>query len=727
MKPLKPRDSRRIEALIGRMTLTEKLGQLTMMAASHTVTGPVIAGHSLSDIRSGRIGNLLNLIGAAAAREMQRVAVEESRLGIPLLIGLDVIHGHRTLFPAPIGEAALFDPEAWALTAREAAREAAADGIAMTFAPMLDVSRDPRWGRTAEGPGESAWVGERLAAAKVRGYQGDDLAAPDSLAAVAKHFCAYGAVTAGREYASVDVSERALLEVHMPPFAAAVAAGVAAVMPAFTDLAGIPMTAHAGMLRGRLRRQFGFEGVLVSDYNAIAELIQHGVAADLIEAAALALEAGVDIDMVSGAYLQGLPPALERGLVSLERVDEAVRRVLALKARLGLFDDPYRRGAATEDADAVTGRRRLARDVGARSIVLLTNRDEALPLAGDIRRVALIGPLVDAPAEMRGPWWSAAEPDAQISVLAGMRAALPRAEVLQACGVDIAGSDESGIPAALALCDEAQAVVLCLGEAANMSGEAASRAHPGLPGRQRQLAQAVLERAGARAIPVIAVLFSGRPLVVPWLAERASALLAAWFPGCEAGHAVADILTGRASPSGRTPISWPRSVGQIPLDFGQRRGGRPVDPPGPFSSRYIDESPEPLFPFGHGLTYGRFALSHLRVVPESAAEPATVQVSVEVENHGRHRAQETVFLFTRRLKSRVAPPLLELRGVGRIALDPGARGTLTLPLAIAQLRSLGPDLEPALEPGAIEILVGPSADRARLLTARLQVRTVPES
>jgi beta-glucosidase len=727
MKPLKPQDSRRIEALIGRMTLTEKLGQLTMMAASHTVTGPVIAGHSMGDIRCGRIGNLLNLIGAAAAREMQRVAVEESRLGIPLLIGLDVIHGHRTLFPAPIGEAALFDPEAWALTAREAAREAAADGIAMTFAPMLDVSRDPRWGRTAEGPGESAWVGERLAAAKVRGYQGDDLAAPDSVAAVAKHFCAYGAVTAGREYASVDVSERALLEVHMPPFAAAVAAGVAAVMPAFTDLAGIPMTAHAGMLRGRLRRQLGFEGVLVSDYNAIAELIQHGVAADLIEAAALALEAGVDIDMVSGAYLQGLPPALERGLVSLERVDEAVRRVLALKARLGLFDDPYRRGAATEDAGAVAGRRRLAREIGARSIVLLTNRDEALPLAGDIRRVALIGPLVDAPAEMRGPWWSAAEPDAQISVLAGMRAALPRAEVLQARGVDIAGSDESGIAAALALCDDAQAVILCLGEAANMSGEAASRAHPGLPGRQRQLAQAVLERAGARAIPVIVVLFSGRPLVVPWLAERASALLAAWFPGCEAGHAVADILTGRTSPSGRTPISWPRSVGQIPLDFGQRRGGRPVDPPGPFSSRYIDESPEPLFPFGLGLTYGRFALSDLRVVPESAAEPATVQVSVEVENHGRHRAQETVFLFTRRLKSRVAPPLLELRGVGRIALDPGARGTLTLPLAIAQLRSLGPDLEPALEPGAIEILVGPSADRARLLTARLQVRTVPES
>jgi beta-glucosidase len=721
MRALKPQDAERIETLIGRMSLAEKLGQLTMMAASHTVTGPVIAGHSVGDIRSGRIGNLLNLIGAAPAREMQRVAVEESRLGIPLLFGLDVIHGHRTLFPPPLAEAALFDPQAWELTAREAAREAAADGIAMTFAPMLDVSRDPRWGRTVEGPGESAWVGERLAAAKVRGFQGTDLAARDSLAAVAKHFCAYGAVTAGREYASTDVSDRALLEVHMPPFAAAVGAGVAAVMPAFTDLAGIPMTAHAGMLRGRLRRQLGFEGVLISDYNAIAELMQHGVAADLVEAAVLALEAGVDIDMVSGAYLQGLPAALERGLVSLERIEESVRRVLTLKTRLGLFADPYGRGAAAESAAALAQRRRLARDIGARSIVLLTNREAALPLAAEIGRVALIGPLADAPAEMRGPWWSAADPDAQVSVLGGIRAALPRAQILHASGVDIAGADGSGIAAALELCEAAQAVILCLGEAATMSGEAASRAHPRLPGRQRELAEAVLQRAGARAVPVIAVLFSGRPLIVPWLAERASALLAAWFPGREAGHALADILTGRTSPSGRTPITWPRAVGQIPLWFGQRSGGRPTHPAGPFASRYIDESVEPLFPFGHGLTYGRFVLSRLRVTPDSAAAAATVEVRVDVENQGGRRAQETVFLFTRRLKSRVAPPLLELRGVGRIVLDPGARGTLTLPLAVAQLRSLGPDLEPALEPGTVEILVGPSAERESLLTGRLEV------
>lgn len=721
MRTLQPQDARRIDTLIGEMTLTEKLGQLTMMAASHTVTGPVIAGHSLGDIRSGRIGNLLNLIGAAAAREMQRIAVEESRLGIPLLIGLDVIHGHRTLFPVPLAEAALFDPGAWALSAREAAREAAADGIVMSFAPMLDVSRDPRWGRTVEGPGESAWVGQRLAEAKVRGFQGADLAAADSIAAVAKHFCAYGAVTAGREYASVDVSERTLLEVHLPPFAAAVSAGVAAVMPAFTDLAGIPMTAHAGMLRGLLRQRLGFEGVLVSDYNAIAELIQHGVAADLVEAATLALEAGVDIDMVSGAYLQGLPVALERGLVTQEQIDECVRRVLVLKTRLGLFADPYRRGAAPESAAVLAQRRRLARDIAARSMVLLTNRGEALPLAAGTRRLALLGPLADAPAEMRGPWWSAAAPDTQVSVLAGMRAALPRTEILHANGVDVAGADTSGIAAALHLCEKAEVVVLCLGEGATMSGEAASRAHPGLPGCQRDLAEAVLQHAGEKAIPVIAVLFSGRPLIVPWLAERASALLAAWFPGCEAGHALADILTGRISPSGRTPATWPRAVGQIPLHFGQRNCGRPTEPVGPFSSGYIDESYGPLFPFGHGLSYGRFVLSNLRVTPQSAAPSATVAVLVDIENQGARRAEETVFLFTRRLKSSVAPPTLELHGVGKITLNPGGRDTLTLHLPVEELRSLGADLEPTLAPGTVEILVGPSADRASLLVSRLEV------
>src|SRR5580704_7340619 len=357
----------RIEQLMSAMTLQEKLGQLTMTAVGYAVTGPTIAGDSTEAIKAGRIGNILNLHGAAPVHELQRLAVQQSRLGIPLLIGFDVIHGHRTLFPIPLAEIAAFDPPLWEMTAREAAAEAAADGIAMTFAPMLDVSRDPRWGRTAEGPGEDPWLGAQIAAAKVRGLQGADLATAAALAAVAKHYCAYGAVTAGRDYASVDISERSVREVHLPPFAAAITAGVVGVMPAFTDLAGIPMTAHAGLLRGVLRGELGFDGVIVSDYNAIAELMRHGVAADLTEAATLALKAGVDIDMMSNAYRAGLPVALERGLVSMDEIDEAVRRVLTLKMRLGLFEQPYRRGAIPDGAEALARRRRLAREIGARA------------------------------------------------------------------------------------------------------------------------------------------------------------------------------------------------------------------------------------------------------------------------------------------------------------------------------------------------------------------------
>src|ERR1700736_4589174 len=362
-----------IDTLIGKMTLAEKLGQLTMTASSYAVTGPIIAGDVTQAIKDGTIGNLLNMVGAEHVREVQRLAVEESRLRVPLLIGFDVIHGHRTLFPIPLGEAALFDPQTWAMTAREAAKEAAAEGLAMTFAPMLDVARDPRWGRSAEGPGEDPWLAARIAEAKVHGFQGANLAAADALAAVAKHYCAYGAVTAGRDYASVDISERTLREVHMPSFAAAVASGVAAVMPAFTDLAGIPMTAHRELLRGWLRGRWGFEGVIVSDYNAVAELMHHGIAADLADAAARALKAGVDIDMMSDAYRRGLPVALERGTVTMAEIDESVRRVLALKERLGLFDDHYRRGATPESVAAITHRRRLARAVAGRAIVMLKN------------------------------------------------------------------------------------------------------------------------------------------------------------------------------------------------------------------------------------------------------------------------------------------------------------------------------------------------------------------
>lgn len=713
----------RIDDLLARMTLAEKLGQMTMTASGYTVTGPVIAGDSTQSIIDGTIGNLLNMVGAGPVHEMQRLAVERSRLGIPLLIGLDIIHGHRTLFPIPLAEAGCFDDALWERTAREAAREGAAEGLAMSFSPMLDVSRDPRWGRTAEGPGEDPWLNARIAVAKVRGFQGDDLSSAESLAACAKHFVAYSPVNAGRDYAEVDISERTLHEVHLPGFAAAIEAGVATLMPAFTDLNGVPMTAHVPLLRDWLRGTMGFDGVIVSDYNAIAELIKHGVAADLVDAAVLALKAGVDIDMMADGYRKGLPVALEQGRVTMAEIDACVRRVLTLKERLGLFDDPYRRGTTPEPASVIEARRALSREVAGKAIVLLKNEGDALPLPATVKSLAVVGPLADAATQMKGPWWGAGEHEPAVSVLDGLRAALPQAELRHAVGVAIEGDDASvdGIAAAVALCEGADAVVLCLGERAMMSGEAASRATPALPGRQQALAEAVITRARALGIPVVALLFSGRPLVVPWLAEHADALLAAWFLGREAGHALADVLTGRVSPSGRTPMSWPRAVGQLPIFFGQRPSGRPINPADYYTSKYQDVENTPLYPFGHGLSYGRFRYDSLQVEPQRVREADTMKVTVALRNDGAHAAEETVFLFVRDKVASVTRPLLELRGYAKLPLAPGAAGSVTLELPAAALRYPGPDLRPLFEPGEVEILVGPSADPAGLLRQTIEL------
>ena len=678
-----------IDRLIAEMTLAEKLGQLTMIAADYAVTGPVITSFSEDAIRSGTIGNLLNLYGAGPTHRIQKIAVEESKLRIPLLLGFDALHGQRTVFPVPLAEAGLFDPAIWQSTARAAAEECAGDGLNMTFAPMLDVARDPRWGRIAESPGEDPLVGSAFASAKIRGFQSVSLSDLGAVAACAKHFVGYGAVTAGREYASTDMSEGMLREVYLPPFRAAVEAGVTAIMPAFTDLNDVPMTANVALLRDVLRGELGFDGVIISDYHAIAELLNHGVAGDLAEAAALALKAGVDIDMMSDAYRVGLPAALERGLVVMEEIDAAVRRVLSLKERLDLFQDPYRRGRA--DTGVTAQSRALARTVGARALVLLKNDGNVLPLAA--RKIALIGPLADAGGEMRGPWGGAGRPEDCISVLRGMMDA--GLDVRHAPGVPITENDLSGLAAALELCSDADAIVLCLGEAALMSGEAASRAYLGLPGRQQDLADAVFDKAGGK--PVVVVLFSGRPLAIPKLVSQARGVLAAWFPGCEAGHAIADVLTGKVSPSGRTPVSWPRAEGQVPIFFGERSGGRPFNPNDHFTSHYGDIENTPLFPFGHGLTYGDCKFSNLRVEP---GDPLIVKV--DVANHGGLAAEETVFLFLNQKKPGVTRPILELKSFGKIALPPSQQGTVTLTLS-----------PPA---GRAELFVGPNASMPSLLS-----------
>ncbi|KAF0121498.1 MAG: glycoside hydrolase family 3 domain-containing protein [Methylocystaceae bacterium] len=486
----------RIESLLRAMTLEEKLGQLNLITAGQAATGPIVPGETTQDIRAGQVGGVFNLWGRDVVARTQRLAVEETRLGVPLIFGLDILHGYRTIFPVPLAETGAFDLLLWERTARASALEAACEGIHLSFAPMLDVSRDPRWGRIAEGPGEDPFVGSKFAQAKIRGFQGERLSDRGALAATAKHFCAGGAATAGRDYAAVDVSERMLHEVYLPPFRAAVEAGCAAIMSAFNNVNGVPMTSHDKLLNGYLRRKLDFDGVIMSDYTAVTELVEQGVAADLVEAAALALTAGVDMDMVSGAYLRCLPEALARGLVAEADIDAAVARVLRLKERLGLFDDPYR---FTTPAEGVQeSHRQLALDAARRAITLLSNRG-ILPLAADVRRIAVIGPLADARADMLGPWSAAGAAENCVTILEGLKAALSAFEIIHCAGVSIEGDDESGIEQARALARDVDVVVLCLGESAGMSGEAACRATPGLPGKQRQLAESIMATGARRS------------------------------------------------------------------------------------------------------------------------------------------------------------------------------------------------------------------------------------
>ncbi|VTZ50847.1 Beta-glucosidase [Methylocella tundrae] len=694
------------------MTLEEKVGQLSMAAGGYAVTGPLLGGDVTADIRAGRVGSLLNLWGAEVISAVQKMAIEETRLGIPLLVGFDVLHGHRTIFPIPLAEAAAFDAALWAATARASAAEAAQDGISLVFAPMLDVARDPRWGRIAEGAGEDPLVAAEFGKAKVFGFQGANLEEPGAVAATVKHFCAYGAALAGRDYASVDISERTLHEAYLPPFAATVAAGCAAVMPAFMDLAGIPMTAHRPLLRGWLRGKQRFDGVIISDYNALAELMRHGVAADLVDAAALALIAGVDIDMMSGAYHKGLPRAVAEGRVSMEEIDASVRRVLTLKQRLGLFDAACRQRKVETPSPAPGP---LAREAARRAIVLLTNKG-ALPLPSSLEKISVIGPLADARREMDGPWAAAGDREKPVAILEGLAATLPDVEIRFAAGVGIEGEDDSGIIGALELCRDADVIVLCVGEAAAMSGEAASRADLGLPGRQTELAKAALDLGK----PVVALLSSGRPLTVPWLFERAAAVLATWFLGVEAGNAIADVLTGRFNPVGRLPVTWPRAVGQIPIFLGPRPTGRPFAPNDSYTSKYLDVSVRPQFYFGHGLSYSCFAISDLRAKSQSFRFDETVEFTAEIVNEGPQSGEATVFLFARDVLASIARPLLELKGFAKIALCAGEKGLVYFSLAARELSFPGADSQPCFEPGAFEFSAGFSAEPEALVTIRLE-------
>lgn len=710
--------------LLGRMTLAEKIGQLVQLAPWEPAAPqqqpeagqPVVpqwkpCADVEERIRSGRLGSLLNIAGAQEINRYQRIAVEESRLGIPLLVGADVIHGFRTVFPIPLAESCTWNPPLLEQAARVAAEEASASGIDWIFAPMVDVARDPRWGRVAEGAGEDTFLGMAMARARVRGFQASDLAGGRRVVACPKHYAAYGAAEAGRDYNTVAIGERALREIYLPPFKAAFDAGAGSVMSAFNEIDGVPATASALLMRRILRDEWGWSGVVLSDYEAVRELIPHGVAADLKDAARLSMLAGLDMEMVSEAYSAYLAELVAEGGVAEQLVDDAARRVLRLKLRLGLFERPYTDEALAGQVVLREESRELALEVALQSAVLLQNRDRLLPLPTG-GRIAVIGPLADARHDLLGTWSMFGDPDDVESVLdAVRRAAGSEAQLAQVAGCAVQGDETANFSAAVAAAEASDVVVLVLGESADMSGEAHSRAQLGLPGQQQMLVDAI----AATGKPMVAVLLCGRPLVIPRLAEQAGAVLVAWHGGIRAGRAVAELLFGARNPSGKLSASWPRSEGQIPVYYAHKNTGRPKDSSGTvqfveaFKTGFIDQPNEPLFPFGHGLSYTTFEYRALAIENNRLGRGDTLVVSAAVRNAGLRAGAEIVQLYLRDLVAGVTRPIRELRGFERIELEAGEETTVVFRVPVRELGYVGPDMEYVVEPGAFRLWLGPDS------------------
>jgi beta-glucosidase len=705
------------DSLLALMTLEEKIGQLTMAPAEWGQTGPQASAGGDAPVREGRIGSFLNFWGAAATLRMQRVAVEESRLHIPLLFAHDVIHGWRTIFPVPLAESASFDTVAVEAAARIAAVEAAAHGVHWTFAPMVDIARDARWGRVVEGAGEDPFVGSAMAAARVRGFQGRDLAAPNTIMATAKHFAAYGAAEAGRDYNPADVSERTLWEVYLPPFEAAVRAGAGSIMAAFNEIGGTPAHASEWLLGDVLREGWGFRGLVVSDWTGVEELLKHGIAADRAEAAARALRAGVDVEMSSTTYTD-LILQLREGSFPEAVIDSAVLRVLRTKQALGLFDDPYRYSDTTRERQVtLTARHRAAaRDLARKSIVLLKNEVSGsaptLPLRKGLRSIAVIGPLADDARSSLGSWAGTGKPEDVVTLLEGIRRGVPGARVLHARGAPVDTADTSGFGEAERLAREAEAVLLVLGEREDMSAEAASRASIELPGSQAALAQVVTRaaRAADPTKPVVALLMNGRPLAIPWLADSVPAVVETWFLGVEHGHAVADVLFGDHNPSGRLPVTLPRATGQVPIYYSSKPTGRPPDPKEKYTSKYLDVHWTPQWPFGHGLSYTAFEYSELRLSADSIRPGDSLAVTVSVRNAGARPGDEVVQLYVRDDAASVTRPMRSLKGFARIGLRPGESRKVRLTIHPDDLSLYDLGMRRVVEPGGFTVFVGGSSE-----------------
>jgi beta-glucosidase len=707
-----------IDALIKRMTLEEKLGQMSQRTSLE---------NAANEIRAGRWGSFLNAGSAADRKEAQRIATTESRLGIPLIFGRDIIHGYRTVFPIPLGQSASWDPELIRLAARITAREAAADGYHWTFAPMLDITRDPRWGRIAETLGEDPYLTSTLGAAMVRGFQGDSLAAPDSIAACAKHYVGYGAAEGGRDYNTTWIPEIELRNVFLKPFRAARDAGAATFMSAFNDLNGVPATANAFTLRKVLRDEWEFDGFVVSDWNSVGELIPQGLAVQDDDAAFKAVRAGVDMEMVSTTYWGTLKPQVESGRIPMKTIDDAVRNILRVKFRLGLFDgrDARPRPTPPDSREAMD----IARKLAAESVVLLKNEGNALPLAASISRVAVIGPLADSPVDQMGAWVSDGVKEAVVTPLAAIRQRLGADRVLWAPGLKTSrDTSHDGFSGAVEAARNSDVAMLFLGEEQILSGEAHSRAFLNLPGAQEELFQAV----AAVGKPVIVVIMAGRPLTFHDIAEKARAVVYGWHPGTMGGPAIADILFGDIVPSGKLSVTIPRTVGQIPIYYAYMNTGRPPSPeelsiptgtpldPKGFTSKYLDVDYTPEYPFGFGLSYTKFEYSNLKV-PGAVQLGGKFTISAEVANTGSRDADETVQLYTRQMVGSITRPVRELKGFQRIHLKAGDKRTVSFDLTANDLAFYNSEMKLVTEPGQFQVWIAP--DSARGVEGSFQLAT----
>ncbi|WP_114791956.1 beta-glucosidase BglX [Niabella yanshanensis] len=714
-----------ISNLMSRMTLDEKIGQLNLPSAGEFTTGTATNSDIGVNVKKGLVGGLFNIKGVEKIKAIQKVAVEESRMKIPMLFGMDVIHGYETTFPVPLGLSCTWDMKAVEQSARIAAMEASADGIGWTFSPMVDVSRDPRWGRVSEGNGEDPYLGSQIARAMVKGYQGD-LKSNSNILACVKHYALYGAGEAGRDYNTVDMSRIRMYNEYFPPYKAAVDAGVGSVMASFNEIDGIPATGNKWLLTDVLRKQWGFKGFVVTDYTGINEMVDHGMG-DLQAVSALALKAGVDMDMVGEGFLKTLKKSLTDKKVTAAEIDLACRRMLEAKYKLGLFKDPYKYCDETRAKNEIftDANRKIARQIAAESFVLLKNQDNVLPLkkAG---KIALIGPLADAANNMAGTWSVATKQDKSISVLAGLKQVLGNsAEVLYAKGSNLTAdavleeratmfgkglnrdqrSEEELAKEALKMAAQADVIVAAMGESAEFSGEASSRSNIDIPETQQKLLKQLL----ATGKPLVLVLFAGRPLTLSWEEKNVPAILNVWFGGSEAGTAIADVLFGDVNPSGKLTMSFPQNLGQIPIYYAHKNTGRPLAEGKwfqKFRSNYIDVSNDPLYPFGYGLGYSSFTYSDVKLSSASLKGNQTLKASITLTNSGKYDGKEVVQLYIRDVVGSVTRPMKELKGFQKVAVKAGESKTIIFNITPEDLKFYNSNLKYDWEPGEFEIMVG---------------------